>query len=51
LESGQPVGGTNFRADVNASGSITAADVGVVKAQSGTQLPRPARDDSAAARR
>jgi hypothetical protein len=38
--SGQPVGPTNFRQDVNVSGgSINASDIGLVKARSGTQLP------------
>jgi hypothetical protein len=39
-QSGQPVTGTNFRTDVNASGgTISASDIGLVKAASGTQLP------------
>ncbi len=36
---GQPVTGANFRTDVNANGSINAADGGIVKAHSGTSLP------------
>ena len=38
--SGQAVGASNFRTDVNFSGgSINASDIGLVKAQSGTVLP------------
>ena len=39
-QSGQPVTGANFRADLTANGgSITASDIGLVKSASGTQLP------------
>jgi hypothetical protein len=38
-QSGQPVGGTNFRADVNANGTINATDVSQVKSRSGNVLP------------
>jgi hypothetical protein len=38
-QSGQPVGGTNFRADVNANGTCNATDVGLVKSRSGNMLP------------
>lgn len=40
LQSGQTVGGSNFRTDVNVSGSINASDVSVVKLRSGTSLAR-----------
>jgi hypothetical protein len=33
------VSASNFRADVNVSGSIDASDIGQVKALSGTRLP------------
>jgi len=36
---GQPVSGSNFREDVNASGTISATDVAQVKAEVGTALP------------
>jgi hypothetical protein len=38
-QSGQPVGASNFRTDVNANGAINASDVGLVKSKSGTFLP------------
>ena len=38
-QSGQPVGGTNFRADVKANGTINATDVSLVKSRSGNVLP------------
>jgi hypothetical protein len=37
--SGQAVDGTNFRSDVNASGSINAGDAALCKQYSGTSLP------------
>jgi Dockerin type I domain len=37
---GHAVDASNFRADVNACGSITATDIGVVKSMSGTALPQ-----------
>jgi hypothetical protein len=38
--SGQTVDASNFRRDVNVSGSsINASDIGLVKASSGTSLP------------
>ena len=36
---GQTVDATNFRSDVNANGSINAADTAIVKQNSGTTLP------------
>jgi hypothetical protein len=36
---GQPVHATNFRSDVNASGSINAGDIVIVKQNSGRSLP------------
>jgi len=36
---GRPVTASNFRADVNANGSINSSDIGLVKARSGTALP------------
>ena len=39
LQSGQPVTASNFREDINVSGSINATDVSMVKARSGTALP------------
>ena len=39
LQSGQPVTSSNFREDINLSGSINATDVSMVKARSGTALP------------
>ena len=38
-QSGQPVGGNNFREDVNADGFLNSADIGLVKSRSGTALP------------
>lgn len=38
-QSGQPVGGGNFRTDGNANGSINAGDISLVKSSSGTALP------------
>ena len=38
-QSGQTATGSNFRTDLNASGGISAADVGLVKSKSGTSLP------------
>ena len=38
-QSGQPVAPTNFRADVNPTGSINATDIAVVKSFAGTALP------------
>ncbi len=37
-QSGQPITGTNFRADVDANGMITSTDVSIVKSLSGTGL-------------
>ena len=37
--SGQMLGATNFRADVNLSGAINASDIGLVKSMAGTSLP------------
>jgi hypothetical protein len=37
-QSGQPVTGENFRADINANGAITSSDVGQVKSAVGTML-------------
>ena len=39
MQSGQPVGADNFRADVVANGAINASDVSAAKFQSGTALP------------
>ena len=39
-EVGQPVTGSNFRADVTFSGEINASDVSLVKANAGTGLPQ-----------
>ena len=39
LQSGQPVSGSNFRADVVANGAINGTDVSSVKSKSGTGLP------------
>lgn len=39
-ESGHPVTGSNFRADVTVDGSINADDVRLVKSKRGTTLPR-----------
>ncbi len=36
---GQPVGATNYRADVLTNGAINSTDVGIVKVSSGTGLP------------
>ena len=38
-QSGQTTTAANFRTDVNVSGSISAADVALVKSKSGTILP------------
>jgi hypothetical protein len=38
-QSGQVVGGTNFREDVNIDGSLNSADISLVKSKSGTALP------------
>ncbi len=38
-QSGQPVTGTNFRTDLNASGTINTTDIGIVKANSGHTVP------------
>ena len=38
-QSGQTVGATNFRTDVNVNGSINSSDISVVKSQSGMALP------------
>ena len=38
-QSGQPVGGSNFRADVNTDGFLNSADISLVKSKSGTALP------------
>ena len=38
-QSGQAVGGANFREDVNANGSINGTDVAQVKSSTGTLLP------------
>jgi hypothetical protein len=38
-QSGQAPGASNFRADVNANGSINATDVSLVKSRSGNVLP------------
>lgn len=38
---GQPVTESNFRADINANGSISASDVSLGKTRSGGSLPRP----------
>ena len=38
-DSGQPVGETNFRADVNADGNINATDICITKSTIGTGLP------------
>jgi hypothetical protein len=40
-QSGQPVTNANFRQDVNVSGTMTAADIGLVKSKAGTFLPMP----------
>jgi hypothetical protein len=39
IQSGAPVGGANFRTDLNVNGSINASDVTLVKTRSGTSLP------------
>ena len=39
MQSGQAVGGSNFREDVNANGFINATDVSLVKLRSGMSLP------------
>jgi hypothetical protein len=39
LQSGQTIGGSNFRTDVNVNGSINASDVSLLKLRSGTSLP------------
>ncbi len=39
MQSGMPVTAANFRADINANGSITASDVSQAKANSGHTLP------------
>ena len=39
MQSGQTVGGSDFREDVNANGSINATDVSLVKLRSGMSLP------------
>jgi hypothetical protein len=36
---GQTIDATNFRSDVNANGSINAADTAIIKQNSGTSLP------------
>jgi hypothetical protein len=38
-QSGLPVTGANFRADVAVSGGITASDIGLVKSRSGASVP------------
>jgi hypothetical protein len=38
-QSGQAVGGSNFREDVNADGFLNSADISLVKSKSGTALP------------
>ena len=38
-QSGQAVGASNFREDVNVNGAINGTDVGAVKVKSGTALP------------
>jgi hypothetical protein len=38
-QSGQPVGGSNFREDVNTDGFLNSADISLVKSKSGTALP------------
>ncbi len=38
-QTGQPVGGSNFRTDVTVNGTINSSDISTVKAQSGTALP------------
>jgi len=38
-QSGQPVIGSNFRTDVNASGTVNATDISLVKSRSGNSLP------------
>jgi hypothetical protein len=37
-QSGQGIGGLNFREDLNIDGFINSADIGLVKSQSGTAL-------------
>ena len=39
MQAGLPVTSANFRADINANGSVTASDVAQVKANSGHTLP------------
>jgi hypothetical protein len=38
-QSGQVATGANFRTDVNVSGAVTAADIGLVKSNAGAALP------------
>jgi hypothetical protein len=38
-QSGQPVGSSNFREDVNTDGFLNSADISLVKSKSGTALP------------
>jgi hypothetical protein len=38
-QSGQPVGSSNFREDLNADGFLNSADISLVKSRSGTALP------------
>jgi hypothetical protein len=38
-QSGQPVGGSNFREDLNTDGFINSGDISLVKSKSGTALP------------
>jgi uncharacterized repeat protein (TIGR01451 family) len=38
-QSGQTVGGSNFREDVNTDGFLNSADISLVKSKSGTALP------------
>jgi len=40
-QSGQPIGGSNFREDVNIDGFLNSADISLVKSQSGMALPTP----------
>jgi hypothetical protein len=43
---GQAVTSSNFRTDVNLSGTISASDVATVKAKVGTVIPIPLQDDA-----
>jgi hypothetical protein len=38
-QSGQSVGSSNFREDVNTDGFLNSADISLVKSESGTALP------------